>query len=117
VPVADVGAVAGRARGGDLGAPLEGVGAVGHDRADRARSGSFAGVEVRPLRWQVPVGQGGNAASDRQRHDVGRAVIFGHVAKPDEPLQAAPAWIAGRGDQRCVVEVVAMMFLFVADGA
>src|SRR3984885_8849405 len=106
VLVAGVGAEPCRARRGDLGAAVKGVGAVGHAGAYRSGAGTFALVELGPLRAQVAVRQRGDPGRDRERDYVRGAVVLGDVGEPDEHLQAAPAQVVGGGDERRVGEVV-----------
>src|SRR5215470_7363436 len=76
VPVADMGAVAGRTGGGDLGTSVEGVGAVGHDGAGRARPGPLARIEVRPRAGDT-VGFGDKISGDETGVDRGTCIVIG----------------------------------------
>src|ERR1700728_4758983 len=117
VLVAGVGAEPCRARRGDLGTAVKGVGAVGHDGSGRSGAGTLPLIELGPLRAEVAVRQRGDPGRHRERDYVRRAVILGHIAEPDEHLEAAPAQVVGGGDEWRVAEVVAVVLLLVARGA
>src|ERR1700728_439606 len=85
---------------GDLGAAVKGVGAVGHDGSGRSGAGTLPLVELGPLRAQVAVRQGGGPGGHRERDYARGAVVLGHVAEPDEHLEAAPAQVVRGGDER-----------------